>query len=530
MKRRTLLASGLAAGASALAAPGIGRAEGASTLRFIPQADLAVLDPIWTTAYVTRNHGYLVFDTLFGLDEQYKAQPQMAEGASTEDGGKTWRIGLRDGLAFHDGTPVLARDCVASLTRWGKRDTFGQALFDAIDEVSAADDLTLVFRLKRAFPLLPDALGKPGSNMPAIMPERLAKTDPFTQVTEMVGSGPYKFLAAERVPGARVAYERFAGYVPRASGTASFTAGPKVAHYDRVLWTVIPDSATAAGALQSGEQDWWENPPGDLMPLINNRPDIRVVNQDPTGYLGMMRPNFLHPPFDNPQLRRAIMGAINQADFMEAAAGSDPKLYKTGVGVFCPVSPMATDVGMAALTGPRDLDRARQGIKDAGYKGEPVVFMGATDFPIINAIANVGQDLLHRLGLNVDYQAMDWGTLVQRRAKHDAPDQGGWSVFCTYWSGLDTFNPATDPSIRGNGAGGWFGWPTFPEMESLRQAWLEAPDLAAQRAIAAKMQERFFEVTPYYPLGLLYEPTAYRTSLTGVLNGGFVLFWNVRPA
>ena len=529
MERRIFLAASVAA----LAAPRIGRGQGtakdASTLHFIPQSDLAILDPIWTAAYVTRNHAYLVFDTLFGMDAQYRIQPQMAEGAVSEDQGKTWRVTLRSGLKFHDGEPVLARDCVASLSRWGKRDTFGQALFAATDELSADGDKTLVFRLKRPFALLPDALGKPGSNMPAIMPERLAKTDPFTQVTEMVGSGPFKFVASERVAGARVVYEKFAGYVPRPSGTASFTAGPKVAHFDRVVWTVIPDSATAAGALQSGEADWWEAPPNDLVPLLRSHGDIRTPVQDPTGYLGMMRPNFLHPPFDNPALRRAIIGAISQEDFMVAAAGTDPALHKTGVGVFCPVSPMANDAGMAALSGPRDPDRARQGIKDAGYKGEKVVFLGATDLSNINAIANVGADLLQRLGLNVDYQAVDWGTLLQRITNKAAPDQGGWSVFCTYWSGLDTFSPASDPALRGNGPGAWAGWPTFPKMESLRQAWLEAPDLAAQKRIAVQIQDRFFDVVPYYPLGLLYAPTAYRASITDVLSG-FALFWNVRRA
>ena len=257
MERRLFLATG----AAALAAPALSRAESATTLRFVPQSDLAVLDPIWTPAYVTRNYGFMVFDTLFGTDDQYKVSPQMAAGSATEDQGRTWSITLRDGLKFHDGMPVLARDCVASLLRWGKRDTFGQALFAATDELTAKDDKTLVFKLRKPFALLPDALGKAGSNMPAIMPERLAKTDPFTQITEMVGSGPFKFLASERIAGARVTYEKFVGYVPRSDGTTSFTAGPKIAHFDRVVWNVMPDSATAAGALQNGEADWWENPP-----------------------------------------------------------------------------------------------------------------------------------------------------------------------------------------------------------------------------------------------------------------------------
>ncbi len=525
MKRRTLLATG----AAALAAPRIGRAASATTLRFIPQSDLTVLDPIWTTAYVTRNHGFLVFDTLFGQDSKYNVSPQMAEGSRTEDGGKTWDITLRDGLKFHDGTPVLAKDCVASLQRWGKRDTFGQTLMAVTDELSAPDDKTIRFRLKKPFPLLPQALGKTGSNMPAIMPERLAKTDPFQQVTEMVGSGPFKFVANERIAGARVVYEKNTAYVPRPNGTTSFTAGPKVAHYDRVVWSVTPDSATAAAALQNNETDWWENPPGDLVPLLRRSSDIKIVNQDPTGYVGMMRGNCLHPPFDNPAIRRAIMGAISQTDFMNAAAGTDPSLYKTGVGVFCPVSPMANDAGMAALTGPRDLAKAKKDLVDAGYKGEKVVFLGATDFPIINAVANVGVDLLQKLGMNVDYVASDWGTLVQRRAKHDAPEKGGWSVFCTYWGGLDVFTPASDISIRGNGDAGWFGWPTLPKMEALHQAWLDAPDVAGQKQVARQIQEQFFVDAPYYPLGLLYEPTAYRTSIKDVLDG-FVLFWNVQPA
>ena len=223
----------------------------------------------------------------------------MAAGAVTEDDGKTWKIALREGLKFHDATPVLARDCVASIERWGKRDSFGQALMAATDTLSAADDRTIVFKLKAPFALLPDALGKSGSNAAFIMPERLAKTDPFTQVTEMVGSGPFKFVAGERVPGSLVVYERNTAYVPRSGGTPSFIAGPKVAHFDRVEWHVIPDAATAAGAMQSGEMDWWETPTADLLPLLHRNRHLKIEIQDPTGDLGVMRPNFLYPPFNN---------------------------------------------------------------------------------------------------------------------------------------------------------------------------------------------------------------------------------------
>jgi peptide/nickel transport system substrate-binding protein len=521
--RRSLLQ---AAASLPLAAPAVAAAPSSRVLKFIPQSDLAVLDPIWTTAYVTRNHGFMVFDTLYGLDAQYKVQPQMLAGANVEADGRRWTLTLRDGLLFHDGTKVLARDCVASIQRWGKRDAFGQALLAATDEISAPDDKTIVFRLKHPFPLLADALGKVGSNICAIMPERLAKTDAFSQVTEMVGSGPFRFLPGERVPGSRVAYERFADYHPR-DGQASFTAGGKVAHFDRVEWSVIPDSATKAAAMQNGEMDWWENPSSDLLPLLKGDSKLKVVVQDPTGQLGYMRPNFLYPPFDNPKFRKALLGAINQADFMTAAAGTDPSMWHTPIGTFCPGSPMDTQAGMSAIHAKPDLDQVRKDIAASGYKGEKVVVMGATDFPIIDALVNVGVDMMKQVGVNVDYQAVDWGTVVQRRAKKDPPDKGGWNVFFTYWAGLDNFNPAVDTALRGNGAGGWFGWPEMPKLEQLRSAWFAAPDLPAQKQIAAEIQQTVFDEVPFYPLGQLYQPTAYKKQLSGVLDG-FVLFWNVK--
>ena len=527
MKRRTLLKA--TAGLLPLAAPSIVSAQGARVLKFIPQSDLAVIDPIWTTAYVTRNHSFLVFDTLFAQDAQFKSQLQMLEGATTESDGKVWKLTLRSGLKFHDGTPVLAKDCAASIQRWGRRDGFGQALMAATDEISAPDDKTIMFRLKRPFPLLPDALGKTGSNMPAMMPERLAKTDPFTQITEMVGSGPFRFKPDERVVGSRVVYEKFDGYVPRSSGTPSFTAGPKVVNFDRVEWNVIPDSGTAASAMQNGEYDWWENPPSDLLPLLKRSGKLNVLVQDPTGSLGYMRPNCLFPPFDNPAFRKALMGGINQVDFMTAAGGTDPSLWHTPVGAFCPGSPMTNTVGMEALKTNPDMDKVRQAVKDSGYKGEKITVLGATDFPIIDAIANVGIDMMKKAGVNVDYQATDWGTTVQRRSSKATPDKGGWSVFFTYWSGLDNFNPAVDFATRGNGENGWFGWPTIPKLEEARDAWFQAPDEATQKKICGDIQQTVFDEAPFYPLGQLYQPTAYKKELTGVLEG-FVLFWNVKRA
>ncbi len=526
MHRRHFIAGGAAATAAAVAAPNVLRAAGSKVLRFVPQADLAVLDPVWTTAYVTRNHGMMVFDTLFGQDIDYQAQPQMVGGFTTSADGKTWTLTLREGLRFHDNTPVLAKDCVASVSRWGKRDAFGQALMAATDELSAPDDKTMVFRLKRPFPLLPDALGKVGVSMCPIMPERLAKTDPFKQVTEMVGSGPFRFVANERVPGAKVVYERFAGYVPRPDGTPSLTAGPKVVKLDRVEWNVIPDAATALGALQSGEIDWWEYVSFDLLPIVKGDNKLRADVLDPSGNISMLRMNQLFPPFDNPKIRQALLGAVNQSDYMTAVAGTDPQWWKAKVGYFPPISPLASDTGMAALTGPRDMAKVKSDIVAAGYKGEPVVVMVASDFPTLNAMALVGVDMLRKCGFNVDVVETDWGSVVQRRASRNAPDKGGWSVFFTNFTGVDESTPASHLGLRGNGTSGWFGWPTDPKLEELRNAWLEAPDTGAQKQIGQQIQAEAFSEVPYLPLGEYLQPTGYTTSLKGVLKG-MPIFWNV---
>jgi peptide/nickel transport system substrate-binding protein len=520
----------MAGSAAALAAPAIAQPNSNNKLlRFIPQADLTVLDPMWTTAYVTRNHGFMVYDTLFGLDSQYKPSPQMLAGFNTEDDGKTWTLGLRSGLRFHDGEPVRAQDCVASIQRWSKRDAFGGALMAATDELSAKDDRTIVFRLKRPFALLPAALAKtPGYN-PVIMPERLAKTDPNTQVTEMIGSGPYKFKADERIPGARAVYERFAEYRPRENGTPDMTAGPKIVNFDRVEWTTIPDPTTAAQALITGEQDWWDYATADLMGLLQKSRGVKVVVQEPSGQMSMLRFNHLQPPFNNPAIRRAMLGAISQEDVMTAVVGTDKKMWNTPAGIFCPNTPMASDVGLDVFTSPRDMDKVKRELKAAGYNNEKVVLLAATDFPVLKAMSDVVADAFQRAGLNLEYAAIDWGGVVTRRAKKDPVDQGGWSAFCTAWAGADQLNPAGHLGIRANGDKAWYGWPSDPKLEEMRDAWFAAPDQAAQAAICADIQKEALISIPYIPMGQYLQPTAYRANLEGVLNG-FALFWNVRKA
>jgi peptide/nickel transport system substrate-binding protein len=450
----------------------------------------------------------------------------MVAGHVVENDGKTWKLTLREGLLFHDGERVLARDCVASVRRWGARDAFGQALMARTDELSAPDDRTIVFRLKRPFALLPDAICHAGSNMCAVMPQRIAETDPFKQFTEVVGSGPFRFKVDERVQGSRFVYERFNKYKPRENGESSFTAGPKIVHFDRVEWHVQPDVTTKAAALQAGEMDWWENPPADLLPLLRKN-DISTPINDHTGATFQLRPNHLYPPFDKPAVRRALMGAIDQKEFMVAIMGADTSLWSVPCGFFPPTSPLASDAGLQVFSGKRDYAAVKQALETAGYAGEKVVLMGATDQPLNYPLTEVAADMLKRVGVSVDYQATDWGMVVQRRALTKPPADGGWNMFCTGFSGLDFFTPASHLPLRGNGKGAWFGWPDDSRIEELREAWFNARDLAAQKTIGEKIQLQAFQNVPYYPLGAARISTAFRRDITGVPEG-FVIFWNVR--
>ncbi len=504
-----------------------GRAQGQSkTIKFIPEADLRSLDPIWTTAYITRNHGYMVYDTLFALDEHFKPQPQMVESWKLSDDKLTYTFTLRDKLKFHDGQAVRSADCIASLQRWMKRDALGQALAQAVGEMKAEDDRSFSIVLKKPFPLLLEAIGKLSSNVPFIMPERVAKTDANTQITDPTGSGPFKFVKEEWVPGNKAVYVRNPAYVPR-SEPPSWASGGKVVKVDRVEWVYIPDSATAAAAINAGEVDWWQQLPPDLVPLLQKNKDITIANVDPLGSGGVMRFNHLQPPFNNPKMRQALLYVVDQRDIMTALAGEDQKNWKTCYSYFTCGGPMASDVGADALKGKRDPAKAKALIKEAGYNGERVVLLTATDQPIVNSQAQVVAEELRQIGLNVDLQAMDWGTLINRRTVKDPVDKNGWSIFFTWLVGPDLLNPALNFAVRGSGEKAWFGWPNDEKLEALRAQWLEAPDLDGQKRLAAEVQQRAFEVVPYVPTGQFVIPTAYRHDLKGVIVAPIVLMWNV---
>lgn len=525
LDRRTFLA---AAGAAAIARPAVAQNAAARTLKFIPETNLAILDPIVTTAAVSTTHGYCVFDTLFGVDEQLRPQPQMAAGAKVSDDGKTYEITLRDGLKFHDGEAVRARDCVASFKRWSRRDSFGQALGAVVDEWQAVDDKTLRVRLKRPFPQFLRAIGKPHSSAAFIMPERIANSDPMTPVTEIVGSGPYRFSAREFVAGSRMVYERFEGYVPR-DEPANWTSGGKRVNFDRVEWHVIPDAATAAGALQRGEVDWWERPLPDLLPTLATK-DITVRALDPYGLILGMRFNHMNAPLNNAALRRAILAAVNQDDYLQTVTAGDAGGYRTCRAMFPCGLPGVNELGTDLMKQPPDLKAARAAIEASGYKGEKIVLLHAADHPMIAPLGDVTSDLLKKLGLNVDVQTMDWGTVVQRRTSKEPVERGGWSIFHTTWPGSSVTNPAENLYIRGAGASGWFGWHDSPEMESLTARWLESTDAGQSQKLLDDIQRSAFNTVPVVPLGQVIPKTAYRSNLQGVLTASSSLFWNVKRA
>jgi peptide/nickel transport system substrate-binding protein len=524
MQRRDLLKLSAAA---TLASPHIARAERVRTLKFVPGGPLSFLDPVWSPIRGTHNHAYLVFDTLYGLDEGFAPHPQMVEGHTVENDGTLWTLRLREGLRFHDGTPVLARDAVASVRRFGVRDPFGQALMAATGELTAPDDRTLRFRLTRRFPHLPAALAGSSEFTPCVMPERLANTDPFRQVTEMVGSGPYRFRPDEFNAGARSVYERFTAYVPRPEGALSYTAGPKVTHFDRVEWLSPGDFGTSVMALSRGEVDWLDFVPNDQLPLLARDSGITVEIRDSAGTIPLMRFNHLYPPFDNPAVRRALLGAVDQADVMSALAGTDRATWHDGIGLFFPGSPLENDAGIEALRGPRDYDKVKRALREAGYRGEPIVVLGVSGNVLFETVSVVGTDQLRKAGMNVDLQVMDMATMFRRRSSRETGGKGGWNVYFTLIDGMFASTPATNSAIRGDGKSGLDGWPQSPRLEALRAAWLDTDDVAEQKSIGREMQTQLWQDVPYIPMGHFIRSTAHNRNIVD-LPWGFAAFYGVR--
>src|ERR1700676_5110588 len=418
------------------------------TITAVMHSDLRIIDPGFTTAYITRDHGYMVYDTLLAEDANFKIQPQMADWKVSDDK-LTYTFTLRDGLKWHDGAPVTAEDCVASLKRWGRNDGMGQKLIDFTASIEATGARTITLKLKEPYGLVLESIGKPSSLVPFMMPKRLAETPPGQQIKEQIGSGPFKFVAAEFQPGVKAVYVKNTDYVPRKE-PPSWTTGGKVVKVDRVEWITMADAQTAANALQSGDIDLLENPSFDILPVLAANKELKVETLNKLGFQTLGRMNFLHPPFDNVKVRRAAFMAMNQKDVLDALVGN-PQYYKVCGAVFVCGTPLATDVGSESLVKGNGMAEAKKLLAESGYDGTPVVVMAPGDVVTLKAQPIVAAQLLRAAGFKVDLQATDWQTVVTRRASQKPPKEGGWNMFFTNWVAADVVNPVANLSISGKG-------------------------------------------------------------------------------
>lgn len=529
MKRRTILRASLSTAvipmAGLLASHSARSQTSTQVLRFVPQANLTILDPIWTTAYVTRNHGYMVYDTLFSMDSKGRVQPQMLEKWTTSKDGKTWGFVLRPGLEFHDGAPVTSEDVIASLKRWASRDTMGAVLATFIAKYEAVDARSFNLVLNEPCGIMLDALGKPSSNVPFIMPARIAATPGTEQIKEPIGSGPFIFKADEFKPGDKAVYVKNTKYKPRAE-TSDGLAGGKVVNFERVEWIIIRDAQTQFNALLNGEVDWIEQPSFEQIASLKVNPDIRLEDLGPAGSQFVLRFNFLYPPFDNVQVRRAALVALGQEAMLKTQIAV-PGLYRVCRSIYPCGTPYASeDTGY--FTGVANPAKAAQMLKEAGYNGTPVVLMRPTDIAQVNKIPLVAKQQLEAAGFKVDMQQMDWASLVARRAKKTPPDQGGWNIFMSGFVAADIANPLTAGWLNATGDKGWFGWHNEPRMGELKAQFARARSDAEKKKLALELQKLSFDTAAYAPLGQFIQPSAVRKNLKGLLPAeGIPLMWNV---
>ncbi len=505
----------------ALALPGI--AQGQTTLRVVAHSDLKILDPIWTTAFIVRNHGYMIYDTLFALDGDLKIQPQMVDKWSVSDDKLTWTFRLREGLQFHDGQPVTVGDVIPSLRRWAVRDTLGQILWAKVEDLKAVDSWTFQIVLKSPSGIVLQALAKPSGN-PFIMPRHIAATPASEQIKEFIGSGPFIFKKDEWKPGEKTVYVKNPKYKPRAE-PASGLAGGKIAKVERVEWLAMPDQQTAIGALTSGEIDIIESPQHDLYPLLKKDRNVSLVVTNKWGNQYIFRFNQLHKPFDNPKVRQAMLHALNQKDFLDGVIG-DPAYYTICKAMFICGGPYETTAGFADKY-ESDFGKARELLAEGGYDGTPVVLMHSTDLYVLTNMAPIAKQLLEKAGMKVDMQSMDWQTLVSRRARREAPDKGGWNLLITSTSGADSLDPLTYSFIGATCDKAWFGWPCDTELTSLRQAFADEPDETRRKAIVEQIQLRAAETPTHAFLGQYVAPMAVRKNITGSVVSPVPVFWNI---
>lgn len=522
---RLKAATSILAGCTALLMLSAAPAQAETTITAVMQAPLRSLDPTITTAYVLRNYGYMIYDTLLNVDENGDVRPQMLEKWETSDDGKTYTFFLREGLQWHDGTPVTAADCMASINRWNKIDKMGQIMDGLTASMDEIDDKTFSITFNVATDIALRALSKAGSQVAFMMPKRVAETSPSEAITESIGSGPFKFDASQFKPGVQAVFLKNEDYRPRAEEPNGLSGG-HVVKVDKVKWVAMPDAMTSINALKNHEIDFIEQAPYDLLPLIESDSSLQIIASKPQGGIPVMRLNHLHPPFDNPLARRAALAAIDQAQIMTADIGN-PDYYQTCTTVYGCGSLYASDAGAEDLV-KADPEKAKKLLEEAGYNGTPVVIMQPTDF------ANAGGSFvpviaqnLRNAGFKVDIQAMDWQTVITRRASQKPVADGGWNIFTTYISLTDLADPLSNYTIAANGEGAWFGWPKQDEIESLREKFAVSADAAELKSLAERIQELAYDTVTIVPLGQFAVAGAADKSVGGFLTAPVPVFWNL---
>ena len=436
----------------------------------------------------------------------------------------TWTFKLRDGLRWHDGQPVTSADVIPSIKRFTDKDVQGGLLAKVTREMTAVDERGFRIVLKEPFGLMLKTLAKSASVPLFVMPKRVAELPITQQLSDTTGSGPFIFKKDEWKPGENVVYVRNPDYKPRAEPPSGLS-GAKIAKLDRIEWISIPDTQTAINALLSGEIDMIEAPAHDLLPVLEKDKNVELVTSDTLGSTYVLRFNWKQPPFDDVKVRRAAEFALNQPDFLKAAIG-DPRYYKECRAMFGCGAPLQNAAGMDGIL-LSNFEESKRLLKEAGYDGKPIVLMQTTDIAVLANLAPVAKNLLEKGGFKVDMQSMDWQTVVTRRTKKDPADKGGWSAFHTYAIAADILNPISAQWMVADPAKAWFGWPSDPELEKMRDAYARETDPVKGKALALAVQNRMLETAQYGWLGIWYGPGASRANVTGWLKAPVVVHWNI---
>lgn len=496
------------------------------TLDVISYGDLRILDPYKGTGNSTY-HAQMIYDTLLNVDPDNVPQPQMVDEWSISDDGLEYTFTLREGLLFTDGLPVTSEDVIASAKRWNALAATGQSSPIDPEGYEAIDDTTFVIRLERPYPLFLHAIGSTFAPLYVMRAEDLdIALD--ENVTTSVGSGPFIFESENWSPGARVMYRKNEDYTPRSEPANGFAGGRNV-YVDEVVWHNIPDSQTALSALETGEVVFIESVEGEELARGREIENVAEAGSSSRGQSHMMVINHTVPPFDTVEGRQAMLHLINPHDVLLGALGNED-LFETCGSFYICGSQYAKPAGLDGLSAEPDLDRAQELLDLAGYDGEPITILMATDRPQNFNASQVFAYQLEQLDtLNVESAIMDWGALTTRRASRELPADGGWSMFYTTGYTTSQSDPAFHFNARMMCDDGWFGWACDPEIEQMRTSWADIED-EDERALAAQaLQERWAQALPFIPLGAVSNRSIYRADrIEGVLDTPIrTPLWNI---